>query len=56
MIYFCFYLLPFSSFTTCFSSKKPLTYWRNLFDLILAILLCIIGVIAGIRTIIDDAT
>ena len=38
------------------SSGKPFSYWKNLFHLILAILLCIIGVIAGIRTIIDDAS
>ena len=52
-VFIC-YLFP--ALLHVFSSKKPLTYWRNLFDLILAILLCIIGVIAGIRTIIDDAT
>ena len=38
------------------SSGKPLTDYKNMLHLILAILLCIIGVIAGIRTIIDDAS
>ena len=38
------------------SSKKPFSYWKNILHLILAILLCVIGVIAGIRTIIDDAS
>ena len=51
---FVCYLFP--ALLHIYSSKKPLTDWRNLFDLILAILLCIIGVIAGIRTIIDDAS
>ena len=52
-VFIC-YLFP--ALLHVFSSKKPLTYWRNLFDLILAILLRIIGVIAGIRTIIDDVS
>ena len=38
------------------SSGKPLSYYKNILHLILAILLCIIGVIAGIRTIIDDVS
>ena len=38
------------------SSGKPLSYYKNILHLILAILLCIICVIAGIRTIIDDAS
>ena len=38
------------------SSGKPFSYYKNIFHLTLAILLCIIGVIAGIRTIIDDAS
>ena len=36
------------------SSGKPITYWKNLIEIIIAIILCIIGVIAGIVTIIDD--
>ena len=38
------------------SSGKPFSYWKNILHLILAILLCVIGVIAGIRTIIDDTS
>ena len=38
------------------SSGKPFTYWKNIFNLVLAIFLCAIGVIAGIRTIIDDVS
>ena len=38
------------------ASGKPFCAPKNLFNLILAILLCIIGIIAGIRTIIDDAS
>ena len=38
------------------SSGKLFSDCKNLLNLLLAILLCCIGVIAGIRTIIDDAT
>ena len=38
------------------SSGKPMSDLKNILHLSLAILLCIIGVIAGIRTIIDDAS
>ena len=38
------------------SSGMPFSYYKNIFHLTLAILLCIVGVIAGIRTIIDDAS
>ena len=38
------------------SSGKPFSDCKNVLNLILAILLCAIGVIAGIRTIIDDAS
>ena len=37
-----------------YSSGKPVKYWKNMLEIILAIILCIIGVIAGIVTIIDD--
>ena len=37
-----------------YSSGKPVTYWKNLLEIIIAIFLCIIGIIAGIVTIIDD--
>ena len=38
------------------ASGMPFCAPKNLLNLILAILLCIIGIIAGIRTIIDDAS
>ena len=38
------------------SHGKPMTYWKNLIQLILALILCVIGVTAGILTIIDDVT
>ena len=49
---FVAYLYP--ALLHIYSSGKPFTYWRNLLDLIIAIILCAIGIIAGIRTIIDD--
>ena len=39
-----------------YSSGKPLTYWKNLLELFIAILLSVIGIIAGILTIIDDVS
>ena len=36
------------------STGKKLTYWRNLLDIALAIIMCAIGLIAGIATLIDD--
>ena len=38
------------------SSGRPMTYWSNLIQIILAIILCIIGLTAGILTIIDDVS
>ena len=52
-VYVC-YLFP--ALLVIKSSGKPISYYKNILHLILAILLCIIGVIAGIRTIIDDAS
>ena len=49
---FVCYLYP--ALLHIYSTQKPFLHWRNLFDLIFPIILCIIGVIAGIRTIIDD--
>ena len=49
---FISYLYP--SLLYVYSSGKPITYWKNLLDIIFACILCIIGVIAGIRTLIDD--
>ena len=37
-----------------YSSGKPIKYWKNIVEIILASFLCVVGFIAGIRTIIDD--
>ena len=37
-----------------YSSGKPFTYWKNLFDFILALIMCAIGLVACVATIIDD--
>ena len=37
-----------------YSWGKPFTYWKNLFDFILALIMCAIGLIACVATIIDD--
>ncbi len=37
-----------------YSSGKPITYWRNMLDLILALIMCAIGLVACVATIIDD--
>ena len=37
-----------------YSSGKPIKYWKNIVELIFASILCVVGYIAGIRTIIDD--
>lgn len=46
------YLFPCILFI--YSSGKPISYWGNILHLILAVILCIIGYIAGVVTIIDD--
>ena len=46
------YLIPVLLYVL--SSGKPVTYWQNILEIILTILLCIIGYLAGIATIIDD--
>ena len=51
-VFIC-YLFP--TLLYIYSSGKPLTCWSNLIHLILALLLVILGIIAGIITIIDDA-
>ena len=48
------YLIPVLLYIKAYG--KPITYWKNLIQFILAIILCIIGVTAGILTIIDDVT
>ena len=46
------YLFP--ALLYIYSSGKPITYWKNILEIIIAVILCIIGYIAGIATIIDD--
>jgi len=52
-VFIC-YLIPILLYIK--SHGKPMIYWKNLIQLILAIILCIIGVTAGILTIIDDVS
>ena len=49
---FVCYLFP--TLLYIYSSGKPITYWKNLLELFLAVILCCIGIIAGLATIIDD--
>ena len=37
-----------------YSTGKPLTYWKNLLEIILAVVICLIGLVAFIATLIDD--
>ena len=39
-----------------YSSGKPITYWKNMLDFILALIMCAIGLVACVATIIDDVT
>ena len=39
-----------------YSSGKKVTYWRNLLDILLAVIMCLIGLVACVATIIDDVT
>ena len=50
----CFicYLFPILLYIK--TTGKPITYWKNLIEFIGAILLCIVGVTAGILTVRDD--
>jgi amino acid permease len=52
-VFIC-YLIPVLLYIK--SHGKPILYWKNLIQFILAIILCIIGVTAGILTIIDDVS
>ena len=52
-VFIC-YLIPILLYIKAYG--KPITYWKNLIQFILAIILCIIGVTAGILTIIDDVS
>jgi amino acid permease len=44
----------FPALMSIYSSGKPITYWRNMLDLILALIMCAIGLVACVATIIDD--
>ena len=50
-VFIC-YLYPILIYV--FSTEKKLKYWKNVLEIILAVILCIIGVIGGIATIIND--
>ena len=51
---FVCYLFPV--FLSIKSNGKPLIYWSNLLQIIFVTILCVIGVTAGILTIIDDVS
>ena len=38
------------------TSGKPFTYWKNIIELCISIILSVIGVMGGILTIIDDVS
>ena len=50
-VFIC-YLFPILIYV--FSTEKKLKSWKNILEIVVAVLLCVIGVIAGIVTIIDD--
>jgi hypothetical protein len=52
-VFIC-YMFP--TLLCIYSSEKPFTYWKNLLQFILATFLCILGIMAGILTIIDDVS
>ena len=50
-VFIC-YLIPILLYF--YTSGKPITYWKNIIELVSAVILCIIGFMGGILTIIDD--
>ena len=44
----------FPALMNVYSSGKKVTYWKNLLDIILAVIMCLIGLVACVATIIDD--
>ena len=46
------YLFPILIYVN--SSEKKFKYWINIIHIILAVILCIIGIIGGISTLVDD--
>ena len=52
-VFIC-YLMPILLYI--YTSGKPITYWKNIIEITLSVILCIIGFTGGILTIIDDVT
>ena len=52
-VFIC-YLIPVLLYIRSYGN--PITYWKNLIQFILAMILCAIGITAGILTIIDDVS
>ena len=52
-VFIC-YLIPILLYI--YTSGKPITYWKNIIEITAAVILCIIGFMGGIITIIDDVT
>ena len=52
-VFIC-YLMPILLYI--YTSEKPITYWKNIIEITLSVILCIIGFTGGILTIIDDVT
>ena len=51
---FISYLFPALNFVKSSYKEKPFKYWNNLLQIIFAGVLCTIGIIGGISTIVDD--
>ena len=46
----------FPALLNVYSSGKKITYWKNVLDILLAVIMCAIGLVACIATIIDDVS
>mgnify|MGYP007056253441 FL=1 len=46
----------FPALLSVYSSGKKITYWKNVLDILLAVIMCAIGLVACIATIIDDVS
>ena len=44
----------FPALNYVYSTGKPIYYWKNLLDIILAVIMCAIGIVAFVATVIDD--
>ena len=51
---FISYLFPALNFVKSSDKKMPFKYWNNLLQIFFASILCLIGIIGGISTIVDD--